>query len=56
MTKRQLLNQQQTIANMILIISIVNRNNLNKFELAPSHARIKSIKFTKHGGVSEWVS
>ena len=30
MTKRQLLNLQQTVANMILIIKIGNRSNINK--------------------------
>ena len=31
MTKPQLLNLQQTVANMILIINIGNSNNINKF-------------------------
>ena len=31
MTKPQLLNLQQTVANMILIINIDNSNNINEF-------------------------
>ena len=31
MTKPQLLNLQQTVANMILIININNSNNINEF-------------------------
>ena len=33
-----------------------NSNNLNKFELSSSHARVTSIKFTKQQWVSQWVS
>ena len=41
---------------MILSINMRNSNNLNKFELASSHARVTSIKFTKQQSVSESVS
>ena len=56
MTKPQLTNLEQTDANTILISNISNTNNLNKFELASSHARVTSIKFTKQQLVSELVS
>ena len=52
MTKPQLLNLQQTVANTIIIINISNGNNLNKFELSSSHARVTSIKFSKQELVS----
>ena len=52
MTKPQLPNLQQTVADTILIININNSNNLNKFSESSSHARVTSIKFTKQ----EWVS
>ena len=59
MTEPQFANLQQTVANTILMINISNSNNLNKFELASSHARvtlIKFIKFTKQEWVSQLVS
>ena len=33
MTKPQILNLQQAVANLILITNISNRNNLNKFSV-----------------------
>ena len=46
MTKPQLPNLQQTVANMILGIDIGNNKTSSSFELASSHARVTSIKFT----------
>ena len=51
MTKPQLPNLQQTVANTILIINISNSNNLNKFWVG-----IFTRKFTKRYGVSQLVS
>ena len=56
MTKPQLPNLQQTVANRILIININNSNNFNKFYLPSAHARVTSIKFNKQDLVSEWVT
>ena len=53
MTKLHLPNLHQTVVNTILIINMSNSNNLNKFELSSSHARVTSIKFTKQQSVSE---
>ena len=54
MTKPQLLNLQQTAANMSFSINIAT---VTSFELASSYARATSIKFTKQElGVSESVS
>ena len=54
MTEPQPPNLQQAVANAILSININNSNNLNKFELAPSHARVTSIKPTVSQSVGEW--
>ena len=56
MTKLHLPNLHQTVVNTILIINMSNSNNLNKFELSSSHARVTSIKFTKRYGVGESVT
>ena len=56
MTKLHLPHLHQTVVNTFLIINMNNRNNLNKFELSSSHARVTSIKFTKQEWVSEWVT
>ena len=56
MTKLHLPNLHQTVVNTILIINMSNSNNLNKFELSSSHARVTSIKFTKQESVSQSVS
>ena len=53
LTKPQLPNLQQIVANTILIS---NSYTSTSFELASSHARVTSIKFTKQEWVSEWVS
>ena len=45
-------NLHQTVVNTFLIINMSNSNNLNKFELSSSHARVTSIKFTKRQSVS----
>ena len=58
MTKQQLPNVQQTVANTILIINISNSNNLNKFwvgifsccDIIKQLASFPDIKFTKQ----EW--
>ena len=50
MTKLHLPNLHQTVVNTILVINMSNSNNLNKFELSSSHARVTSIKFTKQSG------
>ena len=47
MTKLHLPNLHQTVVNTILIINMSNSNNLNKFELSSSHARLTLIKFTE---------
>ena len=51
----QLPNLQQTVANTILSINISNTVLLTstRLELASSHARVTSIKFTKQESVSE---
>ena len=46
LTKPQLPNLPQTVANTILVNNISNSNNLNKFWVASSHAWVTSIKFT----------
>ena len=46
MTKLQLSNLQQTVANTILITNISNSNNLNKFRVGIL-TRQGHIKFTK---------
>ena len=56
MTKLHLPNLHQNVVNTILIINMSNTNNLNKFEVSSSHARVKSIKFTKQEWVSQLVS
>ena len=56
MTKLHLPHLHQTVVNTFLIINMNNRNNLNKFELSSSQARVTSIKFTKQEWVSELVS
>ena len=56
MTKPQLPNLHQTIVNMFLSLNISYGNNITSFELASSHARVTSIKFTKQESVSQWVS
>ena len=56
MTKLHLPHLHQTVVNTFLIINMNNRNNLNKFELSSSQARVTSIKFTKQEGVSQLVS
>ena len=55
MTKPQLLNLQQTVANTILITNISNSNNLNKFRVGilTCQGHINQVCRT---GVSEWVS
>ena len=53
LTKPQRRNLQQIVAKMILI---KNSYNLNKFELASSHARATSIKSTKQDSVRELIS
>ena len=56
MTKLHIPNLHQTVFNTFLINNISNSNNLNKFELSSSHARVTLIKFTKQDGVSQLVS
>ena len=56
MNNPQLPNLEQTVANTILIINISNSNNINKFELIPSHARVTSVRYTKQESVSQSVS
>ena len=55
-TKLHFPNLHQTVVNTFLTINMSNSNNLNKFELSSSHARVTSIKFTKQQWVSESVS
>ena len=55
MTKPQLPNLQQTVADTILIIKISNSNNLNKFWVA-IFTRQGHINQVYETGVSEWVS
>ena len=38
---------EDRVVNTFLNINMSNSNNLNKFELPSSHARVTSIKFTK---------
>ena len=52
MTKVNLPNLHQTVVNIFLITNFNNSNNIS-FELASSHTRVTSIKFTKRYGVSE---
>ena len=54
MTKLQLPNLHKSVVNVFFSISIniSNSNSINKFELASSHARVTSIKFTKQESVS----
>ena len=59
MTKPQLPNLQQTIANTILITKISNSNNLNKFWVGifTRQGRINQVYYTLWSeSVSEWVS
>jgi len=47
MTKPQLSNLQQTVANTILIINISDSNNLNKFSVGIFARLVLSIMSTK---------
>ena len=55
MTKPQLTNLQQTVANTILITNISNSNSLNKFWVG-IFTRQGHINQVYQTGVSEWVS
>ena len=57
MTKPQLPNLQQTVANTILIINISNSNKLNKFwvRICTRQGHMNQVYYTGVGVADDWV-